>query len=356
MCSQPNGEDFESKDIKEDGQASTQTSGRRCSGNMGRARGWVFTFFPDDGSLIVPSWNSRSMNYLSYVRQICPDTKRPHIQGYVQYKSLQPKVRATESLKLGEKKFFIEQQKGSAKQADEYVTEDKKKTNVEPVTTFGIRDDSVGPTILAKGKRTDLQEVRKEIEESKLTWNQCCDKWPELVARYKEPMSNWVTRAANTQQIAIKEQFEWMTNTDKWVPSFLAMDYLSKPNIRDMFYGWSYEGRVGKTTFAKWLTNKLMEMGKTVFNTKSGRDVDLAFLYRGEQVVILDVPRGDKAIPYNFIESFLDGMVVSTKYLPERKVVPKDGGWVFMLTNIEPLNVEFSQDRLKKVNFNDYKI
>lgn len=49
---------------------------------MSRYRAWCFTSFATE----EPEWNEKRMAYLLYAPETCPDTGKPHWQGYVYYK------------------------------------------------------------------------------------------------------------------------------------------------------------------------------------------------------------------------------------------------------------------------------
>lgn len=88
---------------------------------------------------------SLDCNYIVFGREICPDTGRPHLQGYVEFKGSK---RFTTLKKINER-IHWENRKGTAKQASDYCKKDK---------------DFYENGILSKqGKRTDIDVCAEMI-------------------------------------------------------------------------------------------------------------------------------------------------------------------------------------------------
>lgn len=106
-----------------------------------RSRGWCFTSFDKE----PPKWNEKSMRYLIYGKEICPESGREHWQSFVYYKNAKT---MTASIKLLGKHHH-EKMRGNTEQAIEYCKKEKNYTEVgeEP----------------EQGERKDLDEIKEEI-------------------------------------------------------------------------------------------------------------------------------------------------------------------------------------------------
>lgn len=116
-----------------------------------QARGWCFTLFDYETKYdLVLKYLSDSTYYI-IGKEICPDTKRPHLQGYVYYKK---------KIRFGalQKKLFnahIEKAKGSPNDNTTYCGKD------ENYVEFGTKPE--------QGKRTDLIKLKNDIVDKKIT-------------------------------------------------------------------------------------------------------------------------------------------------------------------------------------------
>lgn len=69
-------------------------------------------------------------------------------------------------------------------------------------------------------------------------------------------------------------------------------------------------GNLGKTTLAKYLYSQNPE---DTFLTTGGKSIDLCHAYKGQQLVIMDIPRSGQ-INYDFLEKLLNEFFTSGKY------------------------------------------
>lgn len=112
-----------------------------------REYGWVFTsYHPDDPPAIE---RIGAATYIVYQAEICPDTGREHLQGYIHFKDAKTLLQCKRL--LGHDDIHCEKREGSIAQAINYCTKaDTRKPGVEPVEQ-GKRP--------AQGARTDLQDI-----------------------------------------------------------------------------------------------------------------------------------------------------------------------------------------------------
>ncbi len=112
---------------------------------------WVFTAFEEswDGLTTVSNLDNSPTTFWCYGREECPETKRKHWQGYMEFSK-------NMSLRMLKKTFpkaiHWERRQGSQAQAIAYCQKDG------DFYTFGDRADSTGA-----GRRTDLESIRAEI-------------------------------------------------------------------------------------------------------------------------------------------------------------------------------------------------
>lgn len=118
-----------------------------------KARNYCFTSFLQFGAecgleLKLPKYEDGVMRYLCWGEEVCPDTHKEHVQGYVEF--LNPvSVRSAQRL-LGLPRCHLERRRGSAKQARVYCQKEG------AFCEFG--------TISKQGGRTDLGDVRAAIQ------------------------------------------------------------------------------------------------------------------------------------------------------------------------------------------------
>jgi len=104
-------------------------------GSLGRARGIVWTLFQYEKHL--PALEQEKCRYIVYGKEVCPDTGKLHLQGYVYYENPQ-------SLNEFSKKYnscHVEKQRGTAQQAADYCKEDGDFTERGELPVQGKRTD-----------------------------------------------------------------------------------------------------------------------------------------------------------------------------------------------------------------------
>lgn len=117
---------------------------------MSRNRAWCFTSFQDT----EPTFNTEKMKYLVYGKEICPETKKEHWQGYVEWINPQSMVGCKKI--LGE--VHLETRQGTAKQASDYCKKDTKYKEFGAISQQGKRNDlnMVAETVRNGGRIADI--------------------------------------------------------------------------------------------------------------------------------------------------------------------------------------------------------
>lgn len=123
------------------------------------ATNFCFTIFEP---LIAPPYPlPENFTYLSYQWEICPSTKRAHIQGFCQTdKKIRPSSVSKQLFSIAGRHPHVEIMKGTAQQARDYSM--KEETRMPETTPF-----SVGSFRSGQGARMDLSAVARLCEERK---------------------------------------------------------------------------------------------------------------------------------------------------------------------------------------------
>uniref|UniRef100_UPI004048028D hypothetical protein n=1 Tax=Shewanella sp. TaxID=50422 RepID=UPI004048028D len=141
--------------------------------------------------------------------------------------------------------------------------------------------------------------------------------------------------------IAREQLFEWQTK---------LLDYIqTEPDDRTIYWVWSTKGRMGKSSFARFLliNYKCILLGKgqysDIMNSMYNANTDI------NNVVIFNLPRNNgNKISYSALESIKDGLIVNTKYETGAKVI--NPPHIIVFSNAEPKYDEMSEDRFIVIN------
>lgn len=133
-----------------------------------RKRAWCFTSY--DLTLFEHNWDAEDkIKYIIMGKEICPDTGREHLQGYVEF--VNKKGFKVAKKLLIDPKVHIEKRRGSQEEAIEYC---KKDGNWKE---WGERDK--------QGQRKDLEHCKRMIEEGKPMVDLGREHFSDFVRYYK---------------------------------------------------------------------------------------------------------------------------------------------------------------------------
>lgn len=128
---------------------------------MSRTRAYTFTSFNME---CPPTYNEERMNYLLYSKELCPETKKLHWQGYVYYKD-KVSVKMSQKL-LNSGNHHHEHARGSGADNYKYIVGPwEKDGKVKPYNP----DFKEYGTLPAQGKRRDLNELKEKILKGETT-------------------------------------------------------------------------------------------------------------------------------------------------------------------------------------------
>lgn len=133
---------------------------------LGRAYGCVWTMYEYEG--LMPSlrdYVDKNCTYAVWGEEICPKTKRPHLQGYVHWEN----KRSLAAFSKAYKNCHVEIPRGSPRQNRVYCTKEGK------FEEFGVL-----PT---QGHRTDWDKAVQDIKDGREVADVICDQPQMIVAQ-----------------------------------------------------------------------------------------------------------------------------------------------------------------------------
>lgn len=139
---------------------------------MTRSRNWCFTDFN------LNDWEdiynrSKKIRFIGYELERCPDSGKPHYQGFVQFETC---MRLSEAKKhLEDKTIHIEIMKGNLQQNIKYCSKDK---NYKSYGKF-----------ISQGQRMDLENVINEINTKNMTKSEVIETFPVKYIMYKNGLN-----------------------------------------------------------------------------------------------------------------------------------------------------------------------
>lgn len=135
---------------------------------MSRVKNWCFTSYNVDEP---PVFDPRTQSYLCYGREVCPTTNRPHLQGYIQYKS---RTRLPTCKKAVPGAHF-EPSKGTAQENITYCSKDGNFTEFgSPTLSSGA--GSVFSSVITAARENRIQSIETD--------------YPGVFLRYKKTLES----------------------------------------------------------------------------------------------------------------------------------------------------------------------
>jgi len=284
-------------------------------------------------------------NYICFGREICPTTQRQHLQGYLQMKS-KPKydrIKTAFGVAVDGQSIKFTIANGSDQENYNYCSKDG------DFWEAGVRETIAGAK---KGQRTDVEEVKKAIDDGK-SYNQICNENFKTASRMHNFIKERVqARDTELQLSSLKERFA-SSVLKPWQQAL--MDVCEEPACpRKIHWLWENRGNVGKS----WMATYLGALhGATILT--AGKKVDLTYIYaqKPSGIVVFDLSRTNEATEterkhyldgiYSLAEDLKNGRLVSTKY--ESKTVFFEPPHVIFMANFEPDYTKWSADRYNVV-------
>lgn len=148
-----------------------------------KIRNICFTSFKSEINVVMDQ-----VVYLVYGYETCPDTKRKHLQGFIQLRNNY----ALKGIKkiLGDDSAHIEPMRGTAEEASTYCKKD------ENFKEFG--------TLRSQGDRTDLKEIKKNLIEGDTLRSVVLDKCENFQQiKYAESLAKYILKQRDWEMTVI---------------------------------------------------------------------------------------------------------------------------------------------------------
>lgn len=276
------------------------------------------------------------ITYLIFGYEVCPETGRRHLQGYLQT----DKATEIQSLIAAFRpQYHWTKCRGSDEDNFLYCTKD------DDFTQWGNRKSIAAR---AQGKRTDLDQVKKLVDEGK-SYEEICQVCFDACAKYHKFIQERVSaHGQNKHILSLRAQLNdavlrpWQAEV--W-------EILSgPPDPRRVLWYWENQGNVGKSWMAKYLS-----VLRDALILEPGKKTDLSYIFSKNptMIVIFDLNRttapepGTTSSPmdvvYSLMESLKNGYLVSTKY--ESNTLHFPTPHVLVFANWEPDQSKMSSDR-----------
>lgn len=297
-------------------------------------KNWCFTKFEIEDV----KWDANTMQYLIYQEEESPQTKKHHLQGFVQLLK-KTKFNTVKQL-LGGDKVHLEMMRGTAREASDYCKKEESRVIAGKVFEGG--------ELRLKGARNDLKRAVEMIREGATQSDLIDDEQTiEVVAKY----GRFIEEVREIEQTKRGQEFLKKKMEDielyPWQDEVAAMCQ-EEPEDRKVIWVADEKGGSGKSVLAKWL---MVEEGAA--NIGPGRFIDMAYTWSKNptKVVCIDVSRTNQKHAdydpldgvYSFVEALKNGIVHSTKYIP--KTIVSEPPHVVIFANFLPAMDKLTADR-----------
>jgi len=260
--------------------------------------------------------------YFTFQKEVCPDSGRYHIQGYINLKE-----RCRLSTFVRKFPCHAEPRRGTHAQAVSYCQKEETRA---PGTNF-IEYGNAEPC--RQGARVDMAAFRDAIISGASNWA-LLEEFPSQVAKYPKFMHMVRTEKLRNDLFSNLQVFQPRLG---WQWS-LSQTLGGNPSTRIVLWRWEPNGNVGKSYFA------LNYKPRETFVVTGGKHSDIHYAYSYEPYVIFDWSRcNESSFPYGLVEQFKNGYFLSTKYesVAKRFSIPH----VVVFANFAPDVSQMSLDR-----------
>lgn len=262
-------------------------------------------------------FDKSKVKFLILGKEICPSTKRLHLQGYVE---TWKKIRQTGLKKIfGENSMHIKQAMTDRATNVNYCKKDGDFFVFNEVTTL-MEELEI---IISNG--TDEYKLMK------------CH--PEI---YKDHYDLYLRMKKTIQDRNNEIEFDRYWKEFKLTPlqEILYKKIKEINDVRKIIWIYDKKGNSGKST----LCNYINAIDKNSIILNNAKSSDIAYTYNGESLVLFDIPRTlEGKVNYNILENLKNCRLLSTKY----KTVTKKFKCptVVVFANFKPELEKLSNDR-----------
>lgn len=263
-------------------------------------------------------------------------------KGYAEFSVQVTPVRIREWLRVADESDF--------KISPVYIKDRERliKLRTSPDTRYKGPDDLILPAAWGRGEtaraapgaRSDMEEIKEILKEHgpEEGVKKVAEQFPGQFMRY----ANGITQLAQLVVPRVREDASFIFRPWQAAIHKIAS---GKPHDRHIYWIEDGKGNTGKSRLTTWMCR---EMGAVELD---GRQMDAAFSYTGQPIVIFDLARCvDTATlkdMYTVAEKLKNGQIYSSKYMSRLKVfhVPH----VFFFSNSPPPIGVWSADRLQHI-------
>lgn len=291
------------------------------------ARKFTITIF--NKKIDEVKFDKSKVKYCILGTEICPKTKKLHLQGYVE---TWKKIRPTGLKKIyNDNTMHIEFAQASKEDNINYCKKDG---------NFIIFND-------VKNIMEQLEElIMNDIDDYKLM--KC---YPELYKDHYELYKRMKDTIINKQN-EIKFNEYWkdfkLNIVQQSIYNTVMEIKKNKDMIRKVIWIYDKKGNCGKST----LCNYINANHKDSIILNNAKSSDLAYIYNGENIVMFDIPRTlEGKVNYNIMENLKNCRLLSTKYKTTNKkfICPT----IIVFANFEPELDKLSMDRWHIITVNN---
>ena len=291
------------------------------------SRRYCFTIFNEDDAF-TPTFEA-PIRYLAFGREICPETGRKHIQGYMELES--PRRYSTIKKIKGYESAHFEEAKGTYEENIRYCSKEGSFTELGTHKTQGERSDY--------GKALEILRETPNRTGMKRVLNEC----PDVFFKYPRGLEKALELCIPDPVNEDKDQLRpWQHDL-----FFYLMD--SQPDPRKIRFYVDEHGGAGKSWFVRFFYCDQLNQTLVLSNGKHDR---LYYCYTGQRVVLFDFTRStdpeNDHLPYAVIENVKNGYRPPGMYgtAPAFFNIPH----VIVFTNQFPNMKALSEDRYEIIN------
>ncbi len=297
--------------------------------NSTRKREWVITLYGFDEETITMIKDLDNIRYGILGEEICPNTGRLHLQGYVALRN---------AMTMSGLKKAINRKTG----LNAHI-EPKKADDVRDAIGYCEKDGDFHEWGAKKGqgRRTDLEAISAISKKGGHgAMRQIRDEHYGSFVRYH----SGIEKGLEIDRTRIEEEKEVIkyrgAELRNWQKQCIAL--LRNQDTRKILWVVDRVGKEGKT----YLTGFIASRFEDVYETQSGKGADMAHGWDRQEYVIVDVPCSEESIfNYGSIEKLKNGRVWSGKYNSHIKI--RSGGTkLVVFANKYP-----NRDRMMKDRF-----
>lgn len=276
---------------------------------------------------------SEQVTYLVWGRENCPETGRPHLQGYIHLVN-RKRLNAVKALLGGV--AHLEKTKGTPWEAAVYC---KKDGNFEE---FGTPPEPHGNNGVAGQFESYKRWVADFVESNgRGPWErEIAVEHPALYCRYHRALLQLTTHLIPAPRLQEGELRDWQIDLNNIISGEgtdrVVMFYVDK------------DGGKGKSFFQRWFATNYSDTCQLLC---PGKRDDLAHAIDvSKRVFLFNVPRGGmEFLQYSVLEMLKDRVIFSPKYESKTKII-MEKTHVVVFSNEEPDYSKMSEDRYEVVN------